>query len=727
MSAVHAPTTSLFSLLRLGLLALGLLVVLAAAGALWGYGGRLAAWEEVGLWTALALLAPALLYRLSGRSLFGPILFYDLLRSARHGRHVLFRCFYLAALLVMLFLLYASWFRSGTSLTGGSLASAPATTVAAGERKLTPAEVAQFAAEFFETFIGVQFVVLVLLTPGCTAGAIAEEKERRTLDYLLATDLRPHEIVLGKLVSRLAYLTLLLLTGLPVLGFLQFLGGVDPQLVLAGFAATGLAMLSLASLSILNSVIVAKPRTAILLTYIEAALYLVVSRVLWEMSPANALVSGLNTGNILTALSRLREAAQMAAFASPVAPTVTTTVGGMTTVLPRLLLEYTLFHLGVTVVCVLPATVGLRAWCRWQASRRSRRSFAITFMPRRRPRVRKSPMLWKELYAEPLFRFGRISMAVVGALLYGLVILGAFVFLCLFAIGMTLGNLEEAMNEGVRWLGTPVACVMLLGVALRAASSLSAERDRQTFDSLLASPLTSEAILRAKWLGSLLCVRRLWWFLGAMWLAGLLTGGLHPLAAPLLIGAWFVYAAFLASLGLMFSLVCKNTMRATLWTLVTMLGLTGGHWLCGLCYVPLAAPPPTSRSETNWLLEFQKFGMTPPLTLNLLAFGGRDLRAFEHEKYYGYGRENYYTYYDDYSNRYYNRPVTCGRLLAAGASLGAYALAAWVPWAIARENFPRKTGRLPLPPHVAQAEYRSRVRVKRDAPEGIGNRREAGA
>jgi len=47
--------------------------------------------------------------------------------------------------------------------------------------------------------------------------AIAEEKERKTLDFLLASDLRSREIVLGKLASRLAYLTLVLLTGLPLL------------------------------------------------------------------------------------------------------------------------------------------------------------------------------------------------------------------------------------------------------------------------------------------------------------------------------------------------------------------------------------------------------------------------------------------------------------------------------------------------------------------------------
>src|SRR2546427_357840 len=80
----------------------------------------------------------------------------------------------------------------------------------------------------------------------CAAGAIAEEKDRRTLDYLLASDLSNAEIVFGKLLSRLAYLALIMLTGLPFLSLLQLLGGVDPSLVVVGLVVTLMTMLSLA-------------------------------------------------------------------------------------------------------------------------------------------------------------------------------------------------------------------------------------------------------------------------------------------------------------------------------------------------------------------------------------------------------------------------------------------------------------------------------------------------
>src|SRR5205823_3804575 len=93
---------------------------------------------------------------------------------------------------------------------------------------------AEFAEFFFYVFILVQLGAVCILTPAYTAGTIAEEKDRRTLEFVLATDLHNREIILSKLLSRLANLLLIVLTGLPILAFLQFMGGVDPNLVLFG-------------------------------------------------------------------------------------------------------------------------------------------------------------------------------------------------------------------------------------------------------------------------------------------------------------------------------------------------------------------------------------------------------------------------------------------------------------------------------------------------------------
>src|SRR5262249_19258449 len=137
----------------------------------------------------------------------------------------------------------------------------------------------------------------------------------------------------------------------------------------------------------------------------------------------------------------------------------------------------------------------------------------------------------------------------------------------------------ESINSWVRLAGSGVACMTLIGVAVRAASAISGERERQTLDSLLTTSLGAREIVFAKWLGSLLCVRGAWLWLLTIWGIGVLTGGLHLSTLPWLVLAWVVYAACFAALGLRFSFGSGGTLRATLLTLSVMGLLCLGHWL----------------------------------------------------------------------------------------------------------------------------------------------------
>ena len=52
-----------------------------------------------------------------------------------------------------------------------------------------------FGQQFSLALPMVQAAVVLIITPLFVAGSIVEETERRTLEFLLATDLRPREIV----------------------------------------------------------------------------------------------------------------------------------------------------------------------------------------------------------------------------------------------------------------------------------------------------------------------------------------------------------------------------------------------------------------------------------------------------------------------------------------------------------------------------------------------------
>src|SRR5205814_1536979 len=79
---------------------------------------------------------------------------------------------------------------------------------------------------------------------------------------------------------------LYLLTGLPILSFLQCLGGIDPDLVLASFAATGVTAFGIACISVLHSVVYKRPRDAIAMTYVFLLAYLAIATTLFGFMKA---------------------------------------------------------------------------------------------------------------------------------------------------------------------------------------------------------------------------------------------------------------------------------------------------------------------------------------------------------------------------------------------------------------------------------------------------------
>lgn len=71
-----------------------------------------------------------------------------------------------------------------------------------------------------------QFVLIVLVAPAMTAGAISGERERQTLDLILVTGTGSFRIVLGKLLESFLFLALLIVTGLPFMAVVMLSGGI---------------------------------------------------------------------------------------------------------------------------------------------------------------------------------------------------------------------------------------------------------------------------------------------------------------------------------------------------------------------------------------------------------------------------------------------------------------------------------------------------------------------
>jgi ABC-type transport system involved in multi-copper enzyme maturation permease subunit len=530
--------------------------------------------------------------------LFGPILAYDLVRHARRSRTYRDRCAYLALLLVVL------------CIAVGLIRDLPRGRLSfgAGPSAASVEQTARVTEGFFYTFLVVQFALTLVLTPAYVAPAIAEEKERKTLEFLLTTDLYSREIVLGKLLARLGQVALLLLAGLPVLGAVQFLGGVEPELVFAGFAATALTAQSLAGVAMFASVCASRTRQAVVAAYVMPALYLVfcvAGDALVDFgvaSPIPLFGGGLSAADCVHAFqcgSPLHAIGRMIA-GSP----------GTAVILPALP-AYAAFHLLVAAGFVTLAVLLLRPAALIRVE-----ELQAAAVPQRAPRpVVGRPMVWKECqFGEAVKpRPGKRPLYVWQTL--GILALALYSYAD-YEHGKRFGpadTLALRFNLYVRAIGTLLVFGGSIATAVRGALAVRTEKDKETLDSLLTSPLAADEILFGKWVGCLWGLRWPALRLAIVYLVGLVTGGLSVLAVPFLAAAAFVYWATLTVVGLWFSVVCRTTLLAIVAAVGGVAVLWGGYWvLLVLCCSPLELP-----RESEFVPKFL-MGINPPVVLAVI-------------------------------------------------------------------------------------------------------------
>jgi ABC-type transport system involved in multi-copper enzyme maturation permease subunit len=126
-----------------------------------------------------------------------------------------------------------------------------------GYRSSTAATLQQYqtmAPVITVTIAWTQFVLLALVACALGAPAIADERRAGTLGTLLSTPVTAWQIVLGKLLSRMLELTILMLLSAPLLLAIRAFGGVPGWYILAVYTLTFTTALVGAQLAIFLSI-----------------------------------------------------------------------------------------------------------------------------------------------------------------------------------------------------------------------------------------------------------------------------------------------------------------------------------------------------------------------------------------------------------------------------------------------------------------------------------------
>lgn len=112
-----------------------------------------------------------------------------------------------------------------------------------------------------------QFALLCFSAPGLTAGAIAGERERQTLDLLLVTRMSPLQVAVGKLGAALGFTLLLMFASLPVYGVLFLFGGIALKNLLLTAVAYVMTVLLMGSVGLYFSAVFKRTQAAVVAAY----------------------------------------------------------------------------------------------------------------------------------------------------------------------------------------------------------------------------------------------------------------------------------------------------------------------------------------------------------------------------------------------------------------------------------------------------------------------------
>ncbi len=145
----------------------------------------------------------------------------------------------------------------------------------------------------FSGLLMLQTLMVAVLAPAATAGAISSEREHQTLELLTVTPISSIAIVVGKLFSALAWIFVLVLASIPVTALVFVFGGVAPDDVFRGYAVLLATVVGLGSIGIFFSALTRRTGAATGLTFV-ATLVLMVGSVFVFVFLAGTAETGAN-------------------------------------------------------------------------------------------------------------------------------------------------------------------------------------------------------------------------------------------------------------------------------------------------------------------------------------------------------------------------------------------------------------------------------------------------
>jgi ABC-type transport system involved in multi-copper enzyme maturation permease subunit len=128
-----------------------------------------------------------------------------------------------------------------------------------------------------------QLMLVAFLAPAFTTGAISLEREKATLDLLMTTPLRPGAIVVGKLLSALAFVVLMILAGIPVSALVLMYGGASVEDIVRAQVVLLVAAIGFGVIGLFCSALIKRTQGATVIAYSTVLFLTVGTFFVWRL------------------------------------------------------------------------------------------------------------------------------------------------------------------------------------------------------------------------------------------------------------------------------------------------------------------------------------------------------------------------------------------------------------------------------------------------------------
>lgn len=473
-------------------------------------------------------------------SLIGPLAGWELVRLARRGQASRSRMLVLYFLTIGFIIAPVLWFSH----------IEPIALFMGQELTVSINDAASFANRFAFILLMAILLAVVAMAPAYAAAAIAEEKDRQTLQMLLTTELSDREIVFGKAFGRFAFVLAAAAGGIPILAASVLFGGVTWEFLVIGAIVIVTTSALTVAIGIHAACETSGLRPALVRAYAITGVVMVLSSVFppclclspfaalfWEATSLNEGLNALPVGLayagaeffiaivlLMIASHRLRHGDSR----PPIRPAVS--------------------HSNKTLPANEVAPLDDEAFDKFIRKQHNPIPISVPELPPSvytlapvPPLDDDNPLLWKERHiTSGQWRSEESGGHIIANLVFG----------GMACLAVAIAFLGPVSGPGVAWLllvaGTISSALFLIQMAIGLSSAIARERQKHTLDALRGLPMPSQSIL---WFKLRATLERCWW--------------------------WGVFAVFV--LGISFCLI-----DWTLGSAAAFFVLSGSLFICGL-------------------------------------------------------------------------------------------------------------------------------------------------